>query len=137
MATKETVWELEEHSIGKHLVLCNYLNAWLPIMSKYNQRLLIIDGFAGPGEYKGGQLGSPILALDALIAHKHQNLLSPEVVFYFIEKDPKRCDHLKSLIVQRYPSLPANVKVHITCGKFDSHMGELLDDCSGIVNLAT
>lgn len=45
---KEVLWDLEEHSFGKHLVLQKYINAWFPILSKFNGRLLFIDGFAGP-----------------------------------------------------------------------------------------
>ena len=78
---KEIVWELEEHSLGKHLVFKKYLNAWLPILSKWHGRLLIIDGFAGPGEYKNGYLGSPIIALEAAISHMHHAVRDQEIVF--------------------------------------------------------
>lgn len=43
---KETLWPLEPHTLGKHLVLKSYLDAWLPIMGKWNGRILFIDGFA-------------------------------------------------------------------------------------------
>jgi hypothetical protein len=36
-----------------------YLDAWLPILSSVNSRILFIDGFAGPGEYAGSEEGSP------------------------------------------------------------------------------
>ena len=60
MATpKDTLWELDPHTLGKHLVLRAYLDAWLPVMGSWQGRLLFIDGFAGPGEYEGGEEGSP------------------------------------------------------------------------------
>ena len=37
------------------LVLKNHMNAWLPIMSSWNGRVLLIDAFAGSGEYSGGE----------------------------------------------------------------------------------
>ena len=56
-SAKEKLWPLEPHTTGKHLVLRAYLNAWLPILSSGNSRVLFIDGFAGPGEYAGGEEG--------------------------------------------------------------------------------
>jgi three-Cys-motif partner protein len=61
----DTVWDLDPHTRGKHLVLRNYLNAWFPILSSLRQRVLFIDGFAGPGHYKGGEEGSPLIATRA------------------------------------------------------------------------
>ena len=55
----KTLWPLDEQTMGKHLVLRHYLNGWFPILSRWNGRLLFIDGFAGPGEYENGQEGSP------------------------------------------------------------------------------
>ena len=55
----DTLWELDPHTLGKHLVLRAYLDAWLPVMGSWQGRLLFIDGFAGPGEYEGGEEGSP------------------------------------------------------------------------------
>ncbi|ROT94365.1 three-Cys-motif partner protein TcmP [Marinobacter sp. R17] len=124
---QETLWELNEHSLGKHLVLKSYINAWFPILSKYNGRLLFIDGFAGPGEYNNGYIGSPLIALDAALNHQHQAVREQEIVFFFIENDKKRLDHLKSLIEERYPNLPSNFKVHFSESKFDAAMTHLLD----------
>src|SRR5438128_12591526 len=99
MATpKKTLWPLEPHTRGKHFVLRSYLDAWLPIMGTWNGRILFIDGFAGPGEYEGGEPGSPLIALNALKNHVAQSKITAEVVFQFIEKDVERAAHLQSLI---------------------------------------
>ena len=58
----QTLWPLEPQTLGKHLVLRNYLNGWFPILGRWNDRLLFVDGFAGPGEYDGGEKGSPCCA---------------------------------------------------------------------------
>lgn len=122
----KTLWELEEHSLGKHLVFKSYLNAWLPILSKWHGRLLIIDGFAGPGEYENGHVGSPIIALEAAMSHRHQAVRDQEIIFYFVESNKKRLEHLKALVADKYPSLPKNFKVRYAGVSFDDAMGELL-----------
>ena len=86
MPPRTTKWPLEPHTLGKHLVLENYLQAWLPIMTKWNERVLFIDAFAGPGEYERGERGSPVIALQALIEHRALKQMRNEIVFLFIEK---------------------------------------------------
>lgn len=49
MGPKNTLWPLEPHTRGKHLVLKHYLDAWFPILGSWSGRILFIDGFAGPG----------------------------------------------------------------------------------------
>ena len=51
------MWNPEPHSRGKHHILRRYIQAWLPIMSKANPRIIIVDAFAGPGRYLGGRGG--------------------------------------------------------------------------------
>lgn len=127
MPPKTTLWDLDDHSKGKHIVLQRYLNAWLPILSRYNGRLLIIDGFAGPGLYSNGHEGSPLIALEAAMKHRDKAVQDQEIVFYFIESDLKRLEHLETLIKERYPKLPANFKVDFIGGKFDETLTQLLD----------
>jgi len=50
MATpKETLWEIDPHTKAKHEILRRYLNAWFPILNSWNNRIIYIDGFSGPG----------------------------------------------------------------------------------------
>ena len=46
---RQVVWELEPHTRGKHIILREYFKAWLPILGMRGERLVFIDGFAGPG----------------------------------------------------------------------------------------
>ena len=62
----ETTWTRDEQTEGKHLLLENYLDGWFPILGRWNGRLLFVDGFSGPGEYEGGKLGSPLIALNCI-----------------------------------------------------------------------
>ena len=121
----DTIWKIDPHTQSKHAILRRYWEAWLPIMGKYNQRILYIDGFAGPGRYEGGEDGSPLIAL--ISARDHQARPNSEVVFTFIEKDKKRFEHLGQVIEQIKPTLPKNFKVHCVHGVFDNEMAEALD----------
>ena len=82
-----TTWELEPHTRAKHEILVAYLKAWYPIIGRWRGRALFVDGFAGPVVYAGGQPGSPILALDTLLAHTALDSLNCEFLFWFIEAD--------------------------------------------------
>lgn len=69
-APKQTIWELEPHTAAKHAILRRYLSAWLPILSHGGfQKLAYIDAFSGPGSYVGGEDGSPVIALKAMLEH--------------------------------------------------------------------
>ena len=83
-----TVWDIEPHTAKKHEILRRYFQAWLPILGRYNSRLLYIDAFAGPGEYSKGEDGSPLVILKA--ARDHVLRPSCELVCLFIESDDDR-----------------------------------------------
>jgi len=113
------LWPLEPHSKAKHLVLRNYLDAWLPILGSWSGRILFIDGFAGPGEYKGGEEGSPLIALRAFAEHKAKHVIKGEVRFIFIESDHARVEHLRQAVTPWRQRLPAPSVVEVIEGKFD------------------
>jgi len=128
MPPKETIWAAEEHTFAKHRLLRRYLDAWLPIMAKYNSKLVLIDGFAGPGRYTGGQPGSPLIMLDAYLGHAYRalpHMARVGLTYIFIEEDPDRVSNLNRelLAVAR----PANVNVAVIQGSFDEEMPKLLD----------
>jgi three-Cys-motif partner protein len=108
---KDTIWPAEPHTLAKHEILGRYLNAWFPIMGRWNGRIIYIDGFAGPGKYKNGEPGSPIIALER--AQNHKNPLWKEIVFLFIEIDEERCSLLKTLVestTQWSPKFSINIE---------------------------
>jgi len=120
-----TLWPLEPHTKAKHDILRGYLGAWFPILAKVHGRILYVDGFAGPGEYEGGEPGSPIIALNVA---KNHNLLSRfgnrELAFYFIEKDEERLKNLNKKVNEL--DLPSNFKVRAECGTFEDSFGSLI-----------
>lgn len=121
---KDVRWDIEPHTLAKHEILKKYLNAWIPILTKNNKRVIFIDGFAGPGEYKGGELGSPVLVLNtALKSNIDKNT---EVIFIFIEDKKKRCCFLENKL--KDIKLPDNIKYECVYGHFSEEITKILDD---------
>lgn len=127
MTTPDGVlWDYEAHTEAKHRLLVRYLQAWLPIMAKRNRRLNLIDGFAGPGRYNGGEPGSPLLMLDAYLGHRARAAMDPVDLYYdFIEVDRRRVDHLNGELAAL--ALPPNVHAEVLQGSFDAVMSKVLD----------
>ena len=124
---KSTKWQIEDHTLGKHRVLRNYMNAWLPIMRSKSGRVLIIDAFAGPGEYSGGEHGSPIIALKALLEHPAKDKMNGELYFLFIEKELARKEHLENAIKPYIDELPVNCYTSIFHATYCEKMTGILD----------
>ena len=129
---RTTIWDCAPHTKAKHLILEKYLNAWFPILGRYHQRIIYMDGFAGPGEYTGGEKGSPIVALN--LAKNHTANFTGELNFYFVENDAKRFDHLKSMVEE--DKYPANFTVDLQQGEFANVLANDLDnfDQKGLPN---
>lgn len=118
-----TIWPLEPHSRAKHEILRRYLRAWFPILGKYNQRIVYIDGFAGPGVYAEGEIGSPIIALESAL--EHRDLLTCEVSFLFIEDNEKRA----AALLERVSAieLPERFRFEVRPGECAPTLASLLD----------
>ena len=123
-APTSTIWPIELHTKAKHEILRRYLGAWFPILARWNGRIIYIDGFAGPGEYEGGEPGSPVIALDVAATHRLQ--LSVEVKFLFIEEDKERKDYLRAILDRRV--LPGNFRVEAKCAEFHKVLKDVLND---------
>lgn len=126
MLSDETIWEIEPHTEAKHEILRRYLEAWLPILSKYSPRIIYLDGFAGPGIYKDGEDGSPVIALETAVKHVLQAHFK-EIVFFFIEKDQRRARMLEKILAKRFPNLPNNMKYHVIGAAFAPTFELVLD----------
>lgn len=123
MATpKETLWELDPHTKAKHEILGRYLAAWFPMLNTFHSRVVYIDGFSGPGRYKGGEVGSPMIALD--VALNHRKSLDGEVVFWFIEERDDRLDHLRHELGT--VPVPQHFRIITESGKFQEKFDEIL-----------
>lgn len=92
-------WDMAAHTAAKLEILGAYLRAWFPILSlgQNFDRIIYIDGFAGPGRYKQGEDGSPIVALKAALgAIKGQPQKPYE--FHFVESKRRVAAALKANI---------------------------------------
>jgi three-Cys-motif partner protein len=94
-------------------------------------RLLLVDGFAGPGRYATGEPGSPLIMLDAVLSHSaFQRMTGVRFIFLFIEHDRRRIDRLHDEVAALGP-LPGNVAVHIEHGEFETTFGSVVDQATG------
>ncbi len=126
-----TVWEAHAHTRAKHAILKKYLEAWMPIVTRQVSArpreapyILYVDGFAGPGVYKKGEPGSPIVALEAALEHS-QGFPIP-VRFLFIEQNKERFDRLKKTLktYDEQVHRSKNVELQAPC----------LGDCAEVLN---
>lgn len=117
-----TLWELDPHTKAKHDILRRYLAAWFPILSTNSNRIVYVDGFSGPGRYKSGEVGSPVIALN--LATNRRKALSGEIVFWFIEERDDRVAHLRSELAGI--NVPSHFTVNIKPGKFHEWFNNIL-----------
>jgi three-Cys-motif partner protein len=87
-----------------------------------SSHIFYIDGFAGPGEYEGGEPGSPIIALQAAL---EQASHIAAMTFLFVEAREDRIEHLKGQI--KKVDLPAQFRVEYQRGEFKDVVTSVLD----------
>jgi three-Cys-motif partner protein len=105
----------------------------VPIMRRWHHRVVFIDGFAGPGVYEGGEPGSPIVTVRALLHHKYfKDWTSNNFTFLFCEPEPKRFESLESRIAEltAQTPLPGNVSLNLVDEPFDEVGRQILDSLS-------
>ncbi len=125
MATPaDVIWPCEPHTKAKHEILKRYLQCWFPILNRHHGRIIYIDGFSGPGRYKEGEPGSPLIALD--VAATHRKTLTGELLFVFTDEREDRIQHLQAELKQK--RFPTHFKVYPETRKFHEKLAELLDD---------
>ena len=127
MPPTTTLWKLDGHTAAKHELIRRYLDAWLPIMARSgNNSVLVIDGFAGPGRYEGGEPGSPLVILDTFLSHRDRPAWNAtSFTFAFVEKDRSRFDYLTGELARL--TMPKNARVIPVHGEFDAEIQGLLD----------
>ena len=127
MVERSVLWPLKRHTTAKHQILRWYLDAWFPILGAGrlpHAHVVLIDGFAGPGRYRGGEKGSPLIMLDAYLEQRASIRATPH--FYFIESDPSRAEHLRQEVANYNLAGPADARV-IT-GAFEDEFPRVLED---------
>ncbi len=68
---QDVPWTIVEHTSAKHDIYRRYLGRWFPILLGGQNAYpsgTYAEGFAGPGVYRDGEPGSPIIALRTFLA---------------------------------------------------------------------
>jgi three-Cys-motif partner protein len=109
-------WDLAAHTAAKLEILGAYLRAWFPILGRSPafDRIIYIDGFAGPGRYKQGEDGSPIIALKAAIGAISGQIQKP-FEFHFVERKRRVASTLNANIqdLKRGRAWPENITITV------------------------
>ncbi len=116
MSEEGYLWECPPRTKAKLEILKDYLGAWFGILANTGFRhVYYIDGFCGPGEYLGGEEGSPVIAarLASSTAQKYQGFKASLI---FIDSDPKALTHLRTL--DAIKNQHSNVKIVLKEGAF-------------------
>ena len=125
-----TVWDLDPHTAAKHEILREYLKPWFPILSKYDGRIVYLDGFAGPGIYSKNEEGSPVIAIRTALEHSMRKNFK-KIVFWFIEKDQRRFEKLQEVLKLKFPQLKNNesdqIQYNVQKAEFSKSLIETLD----------
>lgn len=129
----DTVWQAEPHTLAKHELLRRYLGGWFPIMTRYRDKLIYVDGYCGPGHYQGGEPGSPLIALRTLVDHSAgPNMGGKQFFFLFNDDDEARTDELEKVLAEekaaRGGQWPAYVmEPAVSCASFEQTANEIIE----------
>lgn len=110
----------------KHKIIHEYLNGWFPKLGFTSGRILYLDTHSGPGKYKTGQYGSPLVAIKTFLEHnaRERILKNCYVDFVFMEQDITNASILKQEL-QDFGELPDNVTVKVICENSFEYLEEL------------
>jgi three-Cys-motif partner protein len=126
-------FRMKPHTAAKHTILRQYLGAWLPIIASNERRILVVDGFAGPGVYEGGEDGSPIIILKTILDHQNFQSRKTQVICLFVELDDAVSTVLRAQVeeLQAQRPFPEWLTIHLEEGNaFDRVMSGILDQVS-------
>ena len=125
--TDSTVWDICPHTQAKHQILEEYLKRWFPILGSTFEKVVYLDGFAGPGVYSNSEEGSPVISIKTALEHNHLKQFK-KIVFWFIEKDSERAANLEQVLKSRFSeSLPDNFQYRIEKSEFAPRLEKALD----------
>jgi three-Cys-motif partner protein len=117
LGPKSTEWAREPHTKAKHDLMEKYLGGWFPILGRWNGRIVFFDGFAGPGSYAEGEMGSPLIAIETLLDHPlFERFFPTEFLFLFCEPLKDRAAALRARLEEfaiARGELPQNVKYDV------------------------
>jgi three-Cys-motif partner protein len=129
---KDTVWPRDGHTGAKHDLLRRYLQAWVPILLRWNARVTYAEGFSGPGVYEAGEPGSPIIALQTFCQYPDA-LVGREAHIVLVEERQDRADRLTAELAaatQQLVTVPAALRIHpVVAGDCADVLADALNSC--------
>ncbi len=134
MAAERPTWPIKPHTEAKHAMLRHYLNAWFPILASQRfNKIIYLDGFAGPGVYTGGEPGSPLIALEALVNHPHfDRFKRTEFVFIFIESDPASYTSLQEEVTKFWSIQESGEPENVTIELYNNEFTEVANQAVNV-----
>lgn len=104
----EVPWDKTPHTAAKHRIYRAYLDKWFPILLSDNgyPSVTYAEGFAGPGVYKDGSEGSPIIAIQALLSTPELRNTQKSTRFVFVDDDPRCVKLLGDELRRHFPDRP-------------------------------
>ncbi len=118
-ASKEFFISKREWSKRKDEILGYYLTPYLPKIATQRRPILLVDGFAGPGEFEDGERGSPLIIALAIREAKQKGIQA-SIQALLIEKDAGLADRLKQRMV-------GFSYCEVRSGPFDDFVPEVLE----------
>lgn len=128
---KATEWMLDAHSVGKHKVLAKYLPAWVRILGSKTtptRTIVLVDGFAGPSKYLGGEDGSPVLSAKALAAACATAGWSTSVILACFETNRARAAALRTRLSEIETPVRNRLQTSVYTQDFASASAALFGD---------
>jgi three-Cys-motif partner protein len=133
--SEPVIWEREDHTRAKHELLRAFFTKWVSIHSEWftgrgGGLVRVYDGFAGPGVYTGGEHGSPLILIEALLTNPrlHERWTNVAYDFQFVEKHQSRAQMLERQLTElqarlaRGPGWSELVSWTVTCGSYEDHV---------------
>ncbi|UCN14606.1 three-Cys-motif partner protein TcmP [Cellulomonas iranensis] len=129
---REVPWGIAPHTQAKHRIYEGYLRRWFPILLSKNPSVTYAEGFSGPGVYTGGEPGSPIIAVRALLDQVPADKLTRKSVMFVFTDDDQRCvDLLNRQFRANFPRRPLSeeqMPFIVRKGRCDEALGPALKE---------
>jgi len=122
-------WSADPHTLAKIELVGRYVGKWVSIVGRASafkgRNILLVDGFAGPGIYRDGEIGSPIAAIQAAsksmaIAKNTGAWQAGNIYFELVERSKAMCDSLQDQIDAL--ELPEGIRVSVRRGAFEKEL---------------
>lgn len=105
----------------KDRILAKYLTPYIRKTSRLRLPIIIVDGFAGPGMFRDGSKGSPVIICEK--GAQEGKRCSNKVIGLFIDKEPKYCESLKA---ELQPYIESKL-AFVSCNEFEKAINDIID----------